>query len=109
MKYITIILVGFLMTACASKTMLSRESVYKYDRTIDFVLNNPNYKLGTKVEWWNEKEREHGYVKILADKPGNNFCRLLSVTTINGKHTNHKLEWACTRNQGKTWTFYPKV
>jgi len=108
MKYISILVIGFLMTACASKTMLTKESVHKYDRTVDFVLNSGK-PVGTKVEWWNEKEQERGYVKVLADRPGNHFCRLLSITTINGQHQHHKLEWACTRDQGKTWVFYPKV
>jgi len=78
----------------------------KHYNTIQFLINNQ--PVGSVAEWWHEEDNMHGRVKLLVDSTGNQTCRLYSSTVYWAHKQRTLTEWACTRNQGKTWNFYPK-
>lgn len=82
------------------------KAAQKHRNTIHFLINNQ--PAGSVAEWWHEEDNMHGRVKLLVDSTGNQTCRLYSSTVWWAHKQRTLTEWACTRDQGKTWEFHPK-
>lgn len=78
----------------------------KHTQTVYFSINNLHD--GEIMQWHDEKSKTSGSVQIvMTNSYGGSYCRLINSQVWYETKTRNLSEYACSRNNGESWTFRP--
>jgi len=82
------------------------EAASKHTQTVFFAINN--LYDGEVMRWQDAKSNTSGSVKIvMTETYGGSYCRLLNSQVWYETKTRNLSEYACSTNNGQSWTFRP--
>ena len=83
---------------------MPKEASRKHIETVYFVINNLHD--GEVMRWQDINSTSSGSVKVLMTQSyGGSYCRLVNSQLFYGTKSRNISEYACTRNNGKDWTW----
>lgn len=105
LRILTLISVVTLVSAC-STLQVPNNANHKHTQTLYFVINNLDD--GEVMTWNDNPTNTHGSITVMMTQAyGGKFCRLVNSQVTTSHRTKNFSEYACSKDQGRTWQFHP--